>query len=352
MRAHNTEASEGVRYRSVLHKLLHLQSRQGVLYGLSRVANGSLSSLLMTSVITYGAMLVAAGVIAGSELTSFILYVLFISEASADVGDQWGKVQEALGAATDVFDYILLRPIDTSASVPTSSDAAAAAAAAAFGTAFVLDGPGPKANGPQTGLDRYLARVIRPLSFLAETLLGNSKHKVTRGEDLRGEGSAPPLLAAASSKLPNAVQPPSGAALLAQTPLKSEETRAERGPGGGEAEVLVFENVSFAYPSRPSRAALLDVSLRIRSGQSIAVVGASGCGKSTLFALALRFYAPSHGRVVLDGRDLASVEEGQLRSAVAWVPQVLICLTYMSCSYVIHVLLICLARRSRRYLQT
>ena len=88
--------------------------------------------------------------------------------------------------------------------------------------------------------------------------------------------------------------------------------------GKGE---LLFENVSFCYPSRPQHVALDSVSLRVPGGLTVAVVGSSGCGKSTLFALALRFYAPRSGRITLDGVDLQDVPEATLRRAVAWVPQ-------------------------------
>ena len=88
--------------------------------------------------------------------------------------------------------------------------------------------------------------------------------------------------------------------------------------GKGE---LLFENVTFCYPSRPQHVALDSVSLRVPGGLTVAVVGSSGCGKSTLFALALRFYAPRSGRITLDGVDLQDVPEATLRRAVAWVPQ-------------------------------
>jgi ABC-type multidrug transport system fused ATPase/permease subunit len=61
--------------------------------------------------------------------------------------------------------------------------------------------------------------------------------------------------------------------------------------------------------------------LTVPSGQRIAIVGGSGSGKSTLFALALRFYAPKQGRVLLDGQDLRNFDNRELRSKVAWVQQ-------------------------------
>src|SRR3954462_11818726 len=62
-----------------------------------------------------------------------------------------------------------------------------------------------------------------------------------------------------------------------------------------------FENVSFAYPTRPNVLAADGVSLSVRGGEKVAIVGPSGAGKSTLFHLLLRFYDPASGVISLDG---------------------------------------------------
>jgi ATP-binding cassette subfamily B protein len=84
---------------------------------------------------------------------------------------------------------------------------------------------------------------------------------------------------------------------------------------------LSFQNVSFHYPTRPDDKAVHELSLDIRPGETIAVVGPSGAGKSTLFQLALRFYDPESGRVLLDGVDLRDADPAQVRSRMALVPQ-------------------------------
>ena len=60
-------------------------------------------------------------------------------------------------------------------------------------------------------------------------------------------------------------------------------------------DAICFENVRFAYPTRPSERVLDGLSLRVPAGISTAIVGASGHGKSTLFALLLRFYDIADG---------------------------------------------------------
>ena len=83
---------------------------------------------------------------------------------------------------------------------------------------------------------------------------------------------------------------------------------------------ITFEHVSFAYD--PSRPAVLDnVSFTIRAGQTVALVGKSGAGKSTLASLIARFYEPTSGRILLDGRPLGDYRLASLRRQIALVSQ-------------------------------
>ncbi len=84
---------------------------------------------------------------------------------------------------------------------------------------------------------------------------------------------------------------------------------------------LAFEHVTFRYPTRPEPAALLDFSLTIEPGETVAIVGPSGAGKSTLFQLAERFYDPQAGTVKLDGVPITSVDPADVRRRMALVPQ-------------------------------
>jgi ABC-type multidrug transport system fused ATPase/permease subunit len=83
---------------------------------------------------------------------------------------------------------------------------------------------------------------------------------------------------------------------------------------------LELERVSYAYPGS-DRPALDDVSLLVRPGRCVAVVGASGAGKSTLAKLVLRFTDPDQGVVRLDGHDLRDVTLHSLRENVALLLQ-------------------------------
>ena len=82
-----------------------------------------------------------------------------------------------------------------------------------------------------------------------------------------------------------------------------------------------FENVSFAYPTRPNDRALHGLSLEIKPGETVAIVGASGAGKSTIFGLLMRQYDPQSGRIMIDGVDAKEADLQKLRERMAIVPQ-------------------------------
>ncbi|KAL1530634.1 hypothetical protein AB1Y20_001534 [Prymnesium parvum] len=223
VRAHGTQEYEQERYESQLSRLLSLQTTQGALYGVSRVVNGALNTFLLCGVMAYGGALVVAGILPAKMMTSFVFYTEFIGSASFDVADQWRSIQEAMGAASEVF--ALLRA-ETTTSRPNATTA-----------------------------------------FAAST-----------------------------------------------TPEQEVAKSSKRGQ-------LEIDQVRFAYPSRSSEQVLDGLSVSIPAGSSVAVVGSSGGGKSTIFKLVLRFYEPTAGSIRLDGEELETIPETELRRLVAWVPQ-------------------------------
>lgn len=104
--------------------------------------------------------------------------------------------------------------------------------------------------------------------------------------------------------------------------LDAEEGLADRpdaiDPGRLVGEVKL-ENVSFRYADGPP--VLKGVSLTVRPGETVALVGPSGSGKSTITALIQRFYDPQSGRVFLDGRDVRGLKQEAIRRQIAVVLQ-------------------------------
>jgi ABC-type multidrug transport system fused ATPase/permease subunit len=87
-------------------------------------------------------------------------------------------------------------------------------------------------------------------------------------------------------------------------------------PGDG----VRFEEVSFTYPGQTSPA-LDNVSLHLKPGQKLALVGENGSGKTTLIKLLTRLYVPTHGRVLLDGTDLNEWQLDALRERIGVIFQ-------------------------------
>jgi ATP-binding cassette, subfamily B, bacterial len=106
--------------------------------------------------------------------------------------------------------------------------------------------------------------------------------------------------------------------LLAEKPqvVSTPGTTAPR-PYRGEIE---FDRVSFTYEGSPDPA-LRDISLKIRAGETLALVGENGSGKTTLAKLAVRFYDPTTGCVRLDGQDLREIDPTELHSHISFVFQ-------------------------------
>lgn len=110
---------------------------------------------------------------------------------------------------------------------------------------------------------------------------------------------------------------------------EEEETATDRpeagSPSGGpaadasEAGGMVFEGVRFRYPdaAEDSAPVLARIDLRIRPGETMALVGATGCGKTTLTALVPRLHDATSGRITLDGEDITAMPRERLRELVS-----------------------------------
>jgi ATP-binding cassette, subfamily B, bacterial MsbA len=88
---------------------------------------------------------------------------------------------------------------------------------------------------------------------------------------------------------------------------------------GRHSKDIEFQNVCFSYT--PDRQVLTNICLRVRAGETIAIVGANGSGKSTLLNLLPRFYDPDHGSIFVDGIDIRKANLRSLRRQIALVSQ-------------------------------
>jgi ABC-type multidrug transport system fused ATPase/permease subunit len=85
-------------------------------------------------------------------------------------------------------------------------------------------------------------------------------------------------------------------------------------------ESITFEAVNFRYPGKEDFA-LRDISFHLAAGQSLALVGTSGSGKTTIVKLLMRFYDPTAGRILVNGRDLREYQQRSVRAIMGVVLQ-------------------------------
>lgn len=102
-------------------------------------------------------------------------------------------------------------------------------------------------------------------------------------------------------------------------PIEGELGVGDRTLGPLE-RAIEFENVSFTYPGA-EMPALEDVSLTVRKGETVAIVGPNGCGKTTLISMLPRLYSPDSGVIRYDGVDIRDVTLKSLRSQIGLVSQ-------------------------------
>ena len=84
---------------------------------------------------------------------------------------------------------------------------------------------------------------------------------------------------------------------------------------------ISFENVEFAYPTRPDNVIFKNLSFDIPAGSNVCIVGPSGRGKSTIASLLLRFYNPNGGKILIDGEDLTEFSVHSIRQSFGFVQQ-------------------------------
>eukprot|EP01034_Spumella_vulgaris_P047157 gene47157-58855_t len=125
------------------------------------------------------------------------------------------------------------------------------------------------------------------------------------GDVLRAAGATERLIELLHAE--SRIQPPANPQPLPQT----RQARIE------------FQNVHFHYPSRPDSASLDGLTLDIREGETVALVGPSGAGKTTIFQLLLRYYDVDSGAggIRFNGIDLRDLDPAELRAQIGIVPQ-------------------------------
>ncbi|OJD25026.1 hypothetical protein ACJ73_03606 [Blastomyces percursus] len=98
------------------------------------------------------------------------------------------------------------------------------------------------------------------------------------------------------------------------SPTKGDHVVSARGP-------IRFKNLDFSYPTRPAVTIFKDLDFEIPQGSNVAIVGPSGGGKSTIASMLLRFYNPTNGQILIDGKDISTMNAKSLRRKIGVVSQ-------------------------------
>ncbi|WP_406220052.1 ABC transporter transmembrane domain-containing protein [Streptomyces decoyicus] len=260
--------SQARAFRELTHALRTSELRKARLLAWILGFNTTLPEIAIGGALVLGTLQVADGVLSAGTLVAFLSTALALRWPVESIGFLLAMGNEAATASDRYFEVMDVPAVD----VP--------------GT----DAPGtgaPGAGAPGTGVPG------------------------TDAPDRRESATERPIPQAPALK-ESALKEPALTEPAAQEPAAQDPASA--GTGG-----LVFSGVEFRYPDAPpdSPPLLKDITLHIRPGETMALVGATGSGKTTLTALVPRLYDPTAGRIRLDGRDLATLGRDEVRALVA-----------------------------------
>jgi len=285
IKVYATEARESARYDATCARIEALQDKQGKVYGSARVVNGALAILSTTVLIRLGASLCASGVLSPQQLTTFILSGATITSATIGIGEQWVKVQEALGAAEDILAMIEKPELKKSQNLNNFSPAV-----------------------PQSG-------------STSGVLLPDSSPELLPDLPDSKSGSSSDDLLPDSTAIAEQLDATAGHAHSADTGIAHSAADTGVGAANTGRNAIELNRVNFAYPSREGTDVLRELSLRVKEGQLAAIVGASGSGKSTVLRLLCGLYEQDAGTVRVGGDELSTLQKSELARRVAWLPQ-------------------------------
>ena len=114
-------------YEHKIRRLERVQDKAGLVYGLSRVLLGGCKGLAAVATMALGAKRVASGMMEPDAMVRFAFYAAFVNGAAFDVGDQWARVEDALGAGATAFDLARRTPEWAGAAPPSALDDASSA---------------------------------------------------------------------------------------------------------------------------------------------------------------------------------------------------------------------------------
>ncbi|KAL8286490.1 hypothetical protein RQP46_004507 [Phenoliferia psychrophenolica] len=219
------------------------------------------------------------------------------------IGDMVAVSEERLGSIRTVQAFNAVEPVETNRFKAKVDDIFALAKKEAYASGLFAGGTGFAGNVTMLALLTYGGTLVARSEI---TVGGSSLIGLTSffGTVMKGLGASTRIFELLDAR-PVSVTLGVGKVLPVTTPPRR----------------LVFDDVHFSYPSRPSVPILRGVNLSIEPGTIVSVAGGSGSGKSTLANLLVRFYDPSSGRVMYGDENIRDYTPESWRNRIAIVPQ-------------------------------
>ena len=248
-----------------------------------------------------------------------VFYGRFLKKLSRQtqkaVGEMVAVSEERLGAIRTVQAFNAVEPVETNRFKQKVDQIFKLAKTEAWASGLFFGGAGLSGNLTLLALLSYGGSLVAIGEITVGTLtslmvytfyIGSSMIGLTSffGTIMKGLGASSRIFELLDSR-PVSVVLGQGKALATATPPRK----------------LVFDNVTFAYPSRPQAQILKGVNLTIEPGTTTSIAGGSGSGKSTIANLLMRFYDPSSGKVLYGDENVRDFTPESWRQQVAIIPQ-------------------------------
>ena len=273
--------------------LMQAVSIQGILAGVIEVfLIGALAV-----VFWIGGQNVIDGAVTPGELISFVGYIAFMVQPIRSVMNQMSVLQTGIASAERVHE-ILMTPVEDSGG--------GGRAAVSGASCLCVDEAGEASESEHSSKDSgRVSENVHPC---------NDSASVSESEHSRN----------GSANASESEHPREDSGSISESEHSSNDSASvsenvhPRVDTGRISGAVRFENVHFSYDSQE---VLKGIDLDVKAGEKIAIVGATGSGKSTIADLIPRFYDPTEGRILIDGKDIRTFSLRSLRTQIGIVPQ-------------------------------
>ena len=266
VRAFNGVQVESDKFETAQAKALELEEVQAWGYGTHKFISDTMQAFMQGGLLLACWHMGRAGGLPAGDLTTFIFYTNFVLESSNEVGDQWAKIQGAVGASSSVFDLIRRIP-------------------------QVRDPPKELQPAPE---DFSMLENV-------ETSLESSTVAVESGSE-------------------PSIGIPGGEYSRTNSALAKRDMPLVNGKEESLVPVIEMRDMTIKYGAMDNPA-VDGANLKIEHGDRVAIVGRSGSGKSSMLRSILRFYDPSQGSVSFKGIPLTAMSRQELTSKITVVEQ-------------------------------